>query len=331
MFGLRTKKQMTTKYSPYYIMFGREARYPSEIPQEVEIDSSIEDAVASEKLAQDIVEQILLFEKVRKHLDEGDEKTRNKNKSDSKIVFKVGEKVWRQNLRSQQRKGGKLERSYFGPYFITAIKGKSADLRDEKGIVFNKISTDQLKLAVESTPRVPGAHNHLQPRHTIPAAPPQPSNACSEPAAEAVTPAAVTPPKPSNAFSKPAAEAVTSAAVTPPKPSNACSKPAEEAVTPAPVTPPKPSNAFSKPAAEAVTPAPLIPPQPSNACSKPAAEAVTPAPVIPPQPSNACSKPAAEAVTPAPVIPPQPSNTCSEQTYTTAVFEKCKNVFGSDL
>ncbi|KAI4792612.1 hypothetical protein KUCAC02_033272 [Chaenocephalus aceratus] len=34
MFGLRTKKQLTTKCSPYYLVFGREARYPSEAPEE---------------------------------------------------------------------------------------------------------------------------------------------------------------------------------------------------------------------------------------------------------------------------------------------------------
>ncbi|KAF5909020.1 myosin-1 isoform X3, partial [Clarias magur] len=34
MFGLRTKTQATTKYSPYFFMFGREARYPSEVPQD---------------------------------------------------------------------------------------------------------------------------------------------------------------------------------------------------------------------------------------------------------------------------------------------------------
>ncbi len=33
MFALRTKKQLTTKCIPYYFMFGREARYPSEVPK----------------------------------------------------------------------------------------------------------------------------------------------------------------------------------------------------------------------------------------------------------------------------------------------------------
>ncbi|KAI4793166.1 hypothetical protein KUCAC02_032894, partial [Chaenocephalus aceratus] len=44
MFALRTKPQLTTKFSPYYLMFGREARYPSEVPEKYEIT---EDKVCS--------------------------------------------------------------------------------------------------------------------------------------------------------------------------------------------------------------------------------------------------------------------------------------------
>ncbi|KAL2102340.1 hypothetical protein ACEWY4_001508 [Coilia grayii] len=37
LFALRTKKHLTTQYSPYYLMFGREARYPVETPEEYEV------------------------------------------------------------------------------------------------------------------------------------------------------------------------------------------------------------------------------------------------------------------------------------------------------
>ena len=36
MFGQRDKKQLTTQYSPF-LLFGREARYPSEVPEEYEV------------------------------------------------------------------------------------------------------------------------------------------------------------------------------------------------------------------------------------------------------------------------------------------------------
>ncbi|KAK7158513.1 hypothetical protein R3I94_004974 [Phoxinus phoxinus] len=47
MFGLRTKVQMTTKYSPFFLMFGREARYPSEIAEHYRVDKTVEDTVST--------------------------------------------------------------------------------------------------------------------------------------------------------------------------------------------------------------------------------------------------------------------------------------------
>ena len=41
MFALRTKKQLTTQYSPYFLMFGREAKYPSEVPLKYEVAGGI--------------------------------------------------------------------------------------------------------------------------------------------------------------------------------------------------------------------------------------------------------------------------------------------------
>ena len=50
-------------------------------------------------------------------------------------VLSVGDRVMRLNVRSQQRKGGKLDPNYHGPFTIIKIEGKSADLQDDNGIV----------------------------------------------------------------------------------------------------------------------------------------------------------------------------------------------------
>lgn len=78
--------------------------------------------------------------------------------------FSVGQKVPRKTIRTQQRKGGKLERSWLGPYEIVHIKDKSADLRDEKEYIYPKISTDHLKSFKEETPRVPHKFNLDEPQ-----------------------------------------------------------------------------------------------------------------------------------------------------------------------
>ncbi|XP_026026956.1 uncharacterized protein LOC113024268 isoform X2 [Astatotilapia calliptera] len=156
MFGLRTKKQVTTKYSPYYLMFGREARYPSEIPEEFMVDETVEDIVGQEEVSEDIQKHQKLLELVKDNVVKAQEKTKGKIKMMKRdVVFKVGDKVLRANIRSQQRKGGKLEANFLGPYIITAIQGKSADLQDSNGTIIPKVNIDQLKLSKDRMPRVP--------------------------------------------------------------------------------------------------------------------------------------------------------------------------------
>ncbi|XP_039898953.1 transcription initiation factor TFIID subunit 4-like [Simochromis diagramma] len=136
-------------------MFGREARYPSEIPEEFMVDESVEDIVGQEEVSEDIQKHQKLLELVKDNVVKAQEKTKGKIKMMKRdVVFKVGDKVLRANI-SQQRKGGKLEANFLGPYIITAIQGKSADLQDSNGTIIPKVNIDQLKLSKDSMPRVP--------------------------------------------------------------------------------------------------------------------------------------------------------------------------------
>ncbi|KAI2645542.1 Gypsy retrotransposon integrase-like protein 1 [Labeo rohita] len=85
-----------------------------------------------------------------------------KEKMDHIVKENVGKKQERRHRVATQApgRGGKLERSWLGPYEIVFLKEKSADLRDEKGHTYPKINTDHLKLFKEETPRVP--HRLLQ-------------------------------------------------------------------------------------------------------------------------------------------------------------------------
>ncbi|KAI4830717.1 hypothetical protein KUCAC02_002333 [Chaenocephalus aceratus] len=83
MFGLRTKKQMTTKCSPYFLMFGREARHPSEVPDHYMVDGSVEDVVGQESLTEEILHLEDTLKEARENVTRAHEKTRQRLKSAS--------------------------------------------------------------------------------------------------------------------------------------------------------------------------------------------------------------------------------------------------------
>ncbi|XP_039475992.1 uncharacterized protein LOC120442792 [Oreochromis aureus] len=127
-------------------MFGREARYPSEVPEEFMVDESVEDIVGQEELSEDVQKHQKLLELVKDNVVKAQEKKKGKIKMMKRdVVFKVGDKVLRANIRSQQRKGGKLEANFLGPFIITAIQ----DIMDawagkSPHVLFSKIGAYKL-------------------------------------------------------------------------------------------------------------------------------------------------------------------------------------------
>ncbi|MED6259683.1 hypothetical protein ATANTOWER_028272 [Ataeniobius toweri] len=131
------------------MMFGREARYPVEIPEDYRVDNSVEDNLSVEEVTENILKRDEVIQAVLSS-------KRDKNsKGKTTPKFHVGMKVWQLNVRSQQRKGGKLDSNYLRPYTIVSITGKSVDLQDNQGVIKHKINMDRLMLYSEEKPRMP--------------------------------------------------------------------------------------------------------------------------------------------------------------------------------
>lgn len=107
-----------------------------------------------EEFAEDLKIQESLRSIVRESVSKKQEKAKGKAQQIG-TVFKPGDRVWRQNIRSQQRKGGKLDAGFLGPYTVINVQGKNSDIQDDNGVIFRKINTDHLKICIRESPRLP--------------------------------------------------------------------------------------------------------------------------------------------------------------------------------
>ncbi|XP_037116548.1 nascent polypeptide-associated complex subunit alpha, muscle-specific form-like, partial [Syngnathus acus] len=296
MFGLRTKKQMTTNYSPYFLMFGREARYPIQVPEHYEVDGTVENVVGMEVMAQDHNEQDQLFEQVREHIRKAQEKTRHpKTTSGTTPTVHIGDLVLRQNIRSQQRKGGKLNPNFLGPYKIVAIEGKTADLQDENGALVPKINIDHLKPYKENKQRVPHRYENKKGASSwMTQSPSPPASAPPATAPPATAPPAAAPPTTAPYPTAPPAAAPPSTAPT----ATATLASAPPAIAPSATAPPAsapPTTAPSSTAPPAAAP-------PSTAPTATAPPASAPPAIAPSATASPASAPPTTA--PSPTAPP---------------------------
>ena len=141
LFALNTNKSTTTKYSPFYLMFGRNPRLPFEVEK---LETPLTDADGIEQLTKDIsseeavkehVEQMSalresLFPVVDRNIKRAQEKQKEnykKRKGWLKCPYKVGDMVLHQNMLQKTKAGHKMEDQWLGPYTI-------AELNADKGI-----------------------------------------------------------------------------------------------------------------------------------------------------------------------------------------------------
>ena len=134
LFAYRTNKHNTTKRTPFFMVYGREATLP------LNDKDQNEEVSEKESLLKRIYEIINLKEERNEVLDTiGKSQEKQKKRHDEKIVedkFEIGDKVLLKDSAKEKQWSGKLSQKWKGPYYIHQIIGKGAyKLRDMDGKV----------------------------------------------------------------------------------------------------------------------------------------------------------------------------------------------------
>eukprot|EP00794_Sanderia_malayensis_P014528 gene14528-biopygen11632 len=143
LFSIRTTKSATTKFTPFQLLYGREALRPVEIKDDKEDISDVAIQLPAEEtivkfLTESIVQKTKNEEQAVTNIKKAQEsqkkyyRQRKLSKSKEAISFRKGQKVLLYNARKATRKGDKLGKTWTGPYEITDIVGRKHVYLDDK-------------------------------------------------------------------------------------------------------------------------------------------------------------------------------------------------------
>ena len=151
LMGYRASRQASTKHSPYFLLFHQEMRLP--IDSEV-LPSSLDQEDDDEKdLDQKI--QILLaarqkaFKEVEANIEAAQKSQKETyDRKHQAQVLPEGTEVLLENTYQKQRKGGKMDPLWLGPYTIHRNLGKGLyELKNKEGkLVKKKANINRLKV-----------------------------------------------------------------------------------------------------------------------------------------------------------------------------------------
>ncbi|KAJ1155442.1 hypothetical protein NDU88_008172 [Pleurodeles waltl] len=133
LFALRSKPHSMTKVSPFQLMYGREARFPCEVPEKL-----LEFILPTETEYVGIIEEMNtkraeMQSQIKANIEVAQEKQKEKyrnrvTKKYKPCTFKERQLVLLKNCRRSTRKGGVLEQKFSGPYVVSELHGKLVKL-----------------------------------------------------------------------------------------------------------------------------------------------------------------------------------------------------------
>jgi Integrase zinc binding domain/Integrase core domain len=129
LFAYRTSKQATTKITPFYLAYGREARLP--------IDDLTEDFATIQQRIMGLVDDLPILREIAKETiteSQSDQKQRYDRRILQETTFDIGDKVLYYKAALDNQRSGKFDEKWKGPYHIHN-KGPHGtyQLRDVKG------------------------------------------------------------------------------------------------------------------------------------------------------------------------------------------------------
>ena len=154
LFSIRTSIQEYTKFTPFFIMHGREARLPLEAENRtVTSPSQLAEMTQTIDRLSKIRENI--FPKVRANIESSQTKQKeqySRRKGIVKRTIHVGNTVLRLNMLKRTKKGHKMEDTWFGPYKVlevTSHGGCVLQCMKTNTTMKRKVNIRQLKLYSE--------------------------------------------------------------------------------------------------------------------------------------------------------------------------------------